>query len=57
MKWFALTMGGTLLGAAVWALWQNQYTSRRAEPERNPPVEKLAEQLQHAWAEPHNTAV
>ena len=57
MKWFALTMGGTLLGAAVWTLWQNQYSSRRAEPERNPPVEKLAEQLQHAWAEPHNTAV
>lgn len=57
MKWFALTMGGTLLGTAVWALWQNKYSSRRPARERNPPVEKLADQLKHAWAEPHNTAV
>ena len=57
MKWFAMTVGGTLLGAAVWTLWQNQHSSARGRAARNPPVEKLAEQLQHAWAEPHNTAV
>ena len=57
MKWLAWTMGGTLLGAAAWTLWQNQHSSRRGETEANAPVEKLADQLQHAWAEPHNTAV
>jgi hypothetical protein len=57
MKWFALTMGGILLGAAVWTLWQNQHSLRNGKTERNPPVEKLADELQHAWAEPHNTAV
>jgi len=57
MKWLAWTMGGTLLGVAAWTLWQNQHSSRRGETEANAPVEKLADQLQHAWAEPHNTAV
>jgi hypothetical protein len=57
MKWFAWMTGGTLLGVAIWTLWQNQHSSQRGETERNPPVEKLADQLQHAWAEPHNTAV
>lgn len=57
MKWFAWTAGGTLLSVAVWALWQNQYSSHCKDTERTPHVEKLAEQLQHAWAEPHNTAV
>ena len=55
MKWFALTMGGTLLSVAVWKLWQSQYGMGHGEAKRSPPVEKLADELQHAWAEPHNT--
>jgi hypothetical protein len=55
MKWFALTMGGTLLSLAVWKLWQSQHGMGHGEAKRNPPVEKLADELKHAWAEPHNT--
>jgi hypothetical protein len=57
MKWFTWTLGGTLLGAVVWTFWHSQNSSGRDATKRNPPVEKLADQLQHAWAEPHNTAV
>lgn len=57
MKWFALTLGGTLVGFATWVLLQDENSPLRKLRRTKPPVAKLAEQLQHAWVEPHNTAV
>ena len=57
MKWFAWTLGGSLLGGAAWLLLQDERSPLRRLGRKQPPVTELAEKLQHAWAEPHNTAV
>ena len=57
MKWFAWTLGGSLVGIAAWMLLQDETCSLATMFRKRRPVTDLADQLQHAWAEPHNTAV
>lgn len=57
MNWLAFTLGGVLLGTAAYLiLSQHEGTSfggrRRGD---QPPVEELAHQLEHAWADHHTT--
>lgn len=38
MKWFVWTVGGTVMGVAVWGLWHNRQSSSRREIGQNSPL-------------------